>query len=95
MTRKNLIVRLQAPRFFLERDLVVLSANVHNYLQSTSGEGGALLSAAERWSRYSEVPADLGLKQPAAGTSLSVDVPKDGERRVDWVVRVVRPDPPR
>ena len=32
VTRKNLIVRMQAPRFFVETDEVVLSANVHNYL---------------------------------------------------------------
>src|SRR6185369_12744022 len=31
VTRKNLIVRLQAPRFFVQKDEVVLSANVHNY----------------------------------------------------------------
>jgi len=34
VTRKDLIVRLQAPRFFVEKDEVVLSANVHNYLKS-------------------------------------------------------------
>ena len=33
VTRKNLIVRLQAPRFFVQKDEVVLSANVHNYLE--------------------------------------------------------------
>jgi len=33
-TTKDLIVRLQAPRFFVERDEVVLSANVHNYLKT-------------------------------------------------------------
>src|SRR5262249_59376850 len=32
-TRKNLILRQQAPRFFVEKDEVVLSANVHNYLK--------------------------------------------------------------
>ena len=32
VTAKNLLVRLQAPRFFVEKDEVVLSANVHNYL---------------------------------------------------------------
>ena len=37
VTRKNLIVRLQAPRFFVQKDEVVLSANVHNYLED--GEG--------------------------------------------------------
>ncbi len=30
-TSKELLVRLQAPRFFVERDEIVLSANVHNY----------------------------------------------------------------
>ena len=34
ITRKDLIVRLQAPRFFVEKDEVVLSANVHNYLKT-------------------------------------------------------------
>ncbi len=31
VTKKDLIVRLQAPRFFVQKDEVVLSANVHNY----------------------------------------------------------------
>ena len=30
-TKKDLLVRLQAPRFFVERDEVTISANVHNY----------------------------------------------------------------
>ena len=34
ITRKDLIVRLQAPRFFVQNDEVVLSANVHNYLKT-------------------------------------------------------------
>ena len=34
ITRKDLIVRMQAPRFFVEKDEVVLSANVHNYLDN-------------------------------------------------------------
>ena len=34
VTRKDLIVRLEAPRFFVEKDEVVLSGNVHNYLKT-------------------------------------------------------------
>ena len=30
VTTKDLLVRLQAPRFFVQKDEVVLSANVHN-----------------------------------------------------------------
>ena len=33
VTFKNLLLRMQAPRFFVEKDEVVLSANVHNYLK--------------------------------------------------------------
>ena len=32
ITSKDLLVRLQAPRFFVEKDEVTLSAVVHNYL---------------------------------------------------------------
>ncbi len=35
VTYKNLLVRLQAPRFFTQKDEVVLSANVHNYLKTS------------------------------------------------------------
>ena len=34
VTRKDLILRMQTPRFFVQTDEVVLSANVHNYLKS-------------------------------------------------------------
>ena len=34
VTSKDLLVRLQAPRFFVEKDEVVLSANVHNKLKT-------------------------------------------------------------
>src|SRR5690606_5141039 len=34
ITRKNIIVRAQTPRFLIERDEAILSANVHNYLKS-------------------------------------------------------------
>jgi len=36
ITKKNVIVRLQAPRFFTERDEVTLSSIVHNYLDSAA-----------------------------------------------------------
>jgi uncharacterized protein YfaS (alpha-2-macroglobulin family) len=75
VTRKNLIVRLQAPRFFVQKDEVVLSANVHNYLKSEKMvnvslelEGGTLAAMAE--------------------TVRQVRIPAGGEQRVDWRVRV-------
>ena len=40
VTSKDLLVRLQAPRFFVEKDEVVLSANVHNKLKNAEVRAG-------------------------------------------------------
>ena len=76
VTRKDLLVRLQAPRFFVEKDEVVLSANVHNYLKSAKRVSVAL---------------ELDGKCLAAMTDANrqVEVPSGGEMRVDWRVKVV------
>lgn len=78
VTRKNLIVRLQSPRFFVETDEVVLTANVHNYLKSAKQvqvkldlEGGTL-----------EALDTHALQQV-------VKIDPDGEARVDWRVKVI------
>ncbi|MCX7804138.1 MAG: MG2 domain-containing protein, partial [Planctomycetota bacterium] len=81
VTTKNLIVRLQAPRFFVERDEVVLSANVHNYLKS-----------AKRAKCELTIPPDiLGCSAPM---SVDVEVPAGGEKRLDWRVKVLREGQP-
>jgi uncharacterized protein YfaS (alpha-2-macroglobulin family) len=65
VTFKNLLVRLQAPRFFVETDEVVLSAIVHNYLETEKsakvvldlgGEPGNRLAASHRRRRLSLKP---------------------------------------
>ena len=68
-TSKEVIVRLQAPRFFTERDEVTISANVHNYTfkeqkikVTLKSDGLELTSEPEQW----------------------VTVPSQGETRVDW-----------
>ena len=80
VTTKNFIVRLQSPRFFVEKDEVVLSANVHNYLDSAKNadliletEGGCL-----------EMVKPSRMKQ-------RITISAGGEKRVDWRVRVIRP----
>ncbi len=79
VTTKNLLVRLQAPRFFTQKDEVVISANVHNYLKtkkhvqvSLEIEGGVL------------DPVD-----GARGLQESVDIDPTGEKRIDWRVKVI------
>jgi uncharacterized protein YfaS (alpha-2-macroglobulin family) len=79
VTAKDLLVRLQAPRFFVQKDEVVLSANVHNYLKTD---------------KRARVELELGggclEPMPGVAAALTVDVPAGGERRVDWRVRATR-----
>lgn len=77
VTTKNLLLRLQAPRFFVEKDEVVLSANIHNYL-STAKDVRARL----------ELEGDC--LEPLGDTEVTVTVEASGETRVDWRVRAVR-----
>ena len=79
VTRKDLIVRMQAPRFFVETDEVVLSANVHNYLKNHKSakvvlelDGGC-----------------LGLMNGQKKTQ-SVVIAANNEKRVDWRVKVLK-----
>ena len=77
ITTKNLLVRLEAPRFFLEYDEVVISAIVHNYLDE------------EKTARVSlEIPEDLLDFMGVASKTTEVQVPADGHTRVDWRVKV-------
>src|SRR5262249_7851334 len=76
-TKKNLLVRLQAPRFFVETDEVVLSANVHNYLKTAKTVKVELELAGDTLS-------------PLGGTSSSVTIEANSEQRVDWRVKATR-----
>lgn len=79
ITRKNVMVRLQAPRFFVEKDEVTISANIHNEtdkpLAVTAAlelEGGTLALTGEPTTSIPSIPAH-------------------GEKRVDWRVKVTSP----
>jgi uncharacterized protein YfaS (alpha-2-macroglobulin family)/tetratricopeptide (TPR) repeat protein len=76
VTKKDLIVRLQAPRFFMQKDEVVLSANVHNYLKAA---------------KKVQVVLELFGGTLAAEDALvrQVQVAAGGEERVDWRVKVM------
>ncbi|UCD80120.1 MAG: hypothetical protein JSW26_01415, partial [Desulfobacterales bacterium] len=79
VTRKDLILRLQAPRFFVETDEVVLSANVHNYLPNQKTARVKLEFEGNC----------LALLNGESGTK-TVVIDSDGEKRVDWRVAVVK-----
>lgn len=78
ITSKNLIVRLQAPRFFVEKDEVVLSAVVHNYLKVDKDAQVLLELAGETLELISENDRQR-----------RVHIPAGGEVRVEWRVKAV------
>ena len=77
VTSKDLLLRLQAPRFFVEGDEVVLSANIHNYLDKAQ-EVTAILEL------------DGGALEIAGQPSQKIKIKSGGEERVDWKVKAVR-----
>jgi uncharacterized protein YfaS (alpha-2-macroglobulin family) len=72
IVRKNLIMRLAVPRFFVQGDEVVISAIVHNYL------GNA---------KTTRVSLDLAGLDVLEGKTKDVQIASRGEVKVDWRVR--------
>ena len=81
ISTKNLLVRLQAPRFFTEYDEVVLSAIVNNRLPQAKMAKVSI-----------ELPPELlqllAPGEPYAPRETQVMVPAGGEKRVDWRIKV-------
>ncbi|KPK83373.1 MAG: alpha-2-macroglobulin, partial [Phycisphaerae bacterium SM23_33] len=96
ITTKNLILRLQAPRFFVQKDEVVLSANVHNYLE-TKKKVQVVLGPLTKFLKATAQTAGKCKVVKASGVPgvagyyywQTVEIPAGGEKRVDWRVSVV------
>jgi uncharacterized protein YfaS (alpha-2-macroglobulin family) len=72
ITRKNLILRLETPRFMDQGDTATLTGIVHNYLST------------DKTAKVSLEAQGVELASPAES---SVDIPKNGEAVVTWNVR--------
>jgi alpha-2-macroglobulin len=73
IVRKNLLVRLAVPRFFVESDEVVISGIVHNYLPTA---------------KKARVKVALeGLALVSGDATQDVDIPTRSEAKVDWRVK--------
>ena len=79
VTRKDLMLRLQAPRFFVETDEVVLAANVHNYLINKKTARVVL-----------ELEGGCLALQKGEQSAKSITLDPNGEKRVDWRVKAVK-----
>ena len=87
VVKKNLLVRLQAPRFFVDRDRVVLSANVHNYLEQAKSARIELVTESDRIALTPDA-AITGGKAGGNDAVRTLQIGKDDEIRVDWTVDV-------
>jgi len=72
LVRKNLIVRLAAPRFFRQGDEVTLRVIAHNYLETAKDVTFAL---------------DINGLEVFGGQTQKVTIPAKGEGYVDWRIR--------
>lgn len=88
-TKKNLLVRLQAPRFFVEKDEVVLSAIVHNDLATEKTvraviecDGGTLFPMSDK--------AEGDTSDGNWAMQQEIVIPANGKQRVDWRVKAVK-----
>jgi len=75
VTAKNLILRMQTPRFLTTSDELLLTANVHNYLTT------------EKKVVVSIDLGDSGAASLKSEKTVTVTIPAQGESRVDWLVR--------
>ncbi|QDU81689.1 MG2 domain protein [Polystyrenella longa] len=78
ITSKNLLVRLQAPRFFVETDEVVLSANIHSYLETDKSVQAIL-------------ELEGGLLESMDELTREINLTAGEEIRIDWRVKVLQP----
>jgi len=76
VTRKDLILRMQAPRFFVQKDEVVLSANVHNYLEAKKSVKVVL-------------ELDGNVLEAMGEPAQTVEIQPEDEARIDWRVKVL------
>ncbi|OGV31021.1 MAG: hypothetical protein A2020_00095 [Lentisphaerae bacterium GWF2_45_14] len=78
ITSKDFIVRMEAPRFFVEGDQVMLSAIIHNYNKAAK-KGTVSISFEGNSLSLADTPAKL-----------DIEIPAGGEKRVDWLVKALK-----
>jgi uncharacterized protein YfaS (alpha-2-macroglobulin family) len=88
-TRMPLIVRLQAPRFFVAGDTLTVSAVINNNTDKPVSVRPALKADGLA------VTGIVRDGQPAKGEHGSLTIPANGDARADWIVHVERAGPVR
>ena len=92
ISRKDLLVRMETPRFFREGDEMTVSTIVHNYLDEKkktkitfTADNVELLSSKVNSKGY-----DPNINKGKNGV-YEIVIDKNGELRIDWTVKVNNP----
>ena len=76
LARKDVIMRLEMPRFLTEGDSVTISGVVHNFLNKE---------------KSTRISLELNGAELVGESTQTVTIPRDGQYRVDWQVRASQP----
>ena len=89
ISRKDLLVRMETPRFFRQDDEVVISTIVHNYLTKKKITKihfeGKNLKLVSSFVNSKEVINKTGEE---AKDTYEISIPANSELRIDWKVRI-------
>lgn len=76
LSRKDVIMRLEMPRFLTEGDKVTISGVVHNFLPQD---------------KSTRITLEVAGAQLSSSPSETIVIPRNGEHRVDWQVNAQQP----
>src|SRR5207244_3449641 len=76
ITRKDLLVRMETPRFFQQNDEVTIATVIHNYLNE------------DKQTKISLKTENLKIEGQSEQT---ITIGKNEEKRIDWKVKVIEP----
>lgn len=91
ISRKDLLVRMETPRFFRQDDEVVISTNVHNYL--SSAKTTKIEFSADQLKLIGSKINSKGFENSSFTSKkmYEVEIPANSELRIDWKVKVDYP----
>ena len=90
ISRKDLLVRMETPRFFREGDEVIISTIVHNYL-STEKKTKIEFTSDKLLILSSRINSESYLSNYSDKKNYEVNIPADSELRIDWKCKVNSP----
>lgn len=88
ITRKDLIIRMETPRYLREKDEVTISTIVHNYL---SEEKLTQISLEAINAKVKNSYLNNSNDKSSKNGKWKIKIPKDSEIRISWIVSIENP----